>query len=107
MHKREMTTCQTGEMVQWLGALDALLGDQLVPRCLWPLTALYNSSSRGFNALYWSTRTLRAHGALIYFLTKHSYSQLVLVAHYIFKTTNKQTTLLMNTFNPSSQQADL
>lgn len=32
MHKREMTTCQTGEMVQWLGALAALAeGTGLVP----------------------------------------------------------------------------
>lgn len=60
----EIIYCGVEEMGQQLGQLTALTGDSGSIPCThikW-LTIVYNSSSRGFDTLFWSLRQLYACG---------------------------------------------
>jgi hypothetical protein len=52
---------ETGEMVQWLGALSALAKDLGLFPSLWQFTAFCNPSSSGSRALFHSTHLFYRH----------------------------------------------
>jgi hypothetical protein len=64
----EMTIRDSGQMAQWLGALAALPEDpgSVPSNHIGWLTTACNSSSSGFDNLFWHTRMLESHGPQTY-----------------------------------------